>query len=153
MNTSKNAFLFSWNPIKFSWLELGEQSDLLRKGEKIEESWTCASHKKIKPGDRAFFSVVGIEPRGLFASGYVSSEPFMGKNRKGNDAYRVLVAFDVLLDPAKEQLLTLDVLKIGRMEKQLWTPQASGIAIKPELREELEALWEDFLSFNTLNKF
>jgi len=146
MNEPKNTFLFSWNPIKFNWPEIGEQSELLRSGGKVEDSWTCASHKKVKPGDRAFLSLVGLEPRGIFASGYISSEPFIGKNRKGNNAYRVLIDFDVLLDPAHEQILTLDILNIGRMEKQLWTPQASGIAIKSELLEELEALWQDFIS-------
>lgn len=146
MDTPKNTFLFSWNPIKFSWPEIGWQSELLRNGGKVEDSWTCASHKKVKPGDRAFLSLVGVEPRGIFASGHISSQPFIGKNRKGNNAYRVLIDFDVLLDPATEPILTLDILNIGRMEKQLWTPQASGIAIKSELLEELEALWQDFLS-------
>ncbi len=146
MHSSKNAFLFSWSPAKFPWPELAEQSKLLRSGGKVEESWTCASHKKIKKGDRAFVTLVGTEPRGLFASGYVSSEPFIGKNRKGNEAYRVLIDFDELLDPREEKILTLDILRIGQMEKQLWTPQASGIAIKSELIQELEALWEDFLS-------
>jgi hypothetical protein len=146
MNEAKNTFLFCWNPIKFSWPEIGEQSDLVRSGGKVQESWTCASHKKVKPGDRAFFSIVGVKERGIFASGTVSSEPFIGKNRKGNDAYRVMVEFDVLLDPSHEPILTLEILNIGRMEKQLWTPQASGIIIKPELLEELELLWEDFLS-------
>jgi 5-methylcytosine-specific restriction protein A len=146
MNEQYNTFLFSWNPIKFPWPELSEQIELLKKGGKVQESWTCASHKKVKKGDRAFVSYVGLEPRGLFASGYVSSEPFIGKNRKGNDAYRVLIDFDVLLDPAKEPILTLELLKMGKMEKQLWTPQASGIAIKTELLEELEAVWEDFIS-------
>lgn len=141
----KNTFLFSWNPIKFSWPELSKESEKVKQGKKVQGNWTCASHKKIKIGDRAFFSVVGAEPRGLFASGYVSSEPFIGKNRKGKDAYRVLIDFDVLLDPANDPILTFDILKIGRMEKQLWTPQASGIIIKPELVEELEALWKDFL--------
>jgi 5-methylcytosine-specific restriction protein A len=146
MNELKNTFLFSWNPVKYSWPELGEQIDLMKRGGKVKEDWTCASHKKIKKGDRAFVSCVGMEPRGIFASGYVSSEPFIGRNRKGNDAYRVFIDFDTLLDPFNESILTLDVLKIGQMEKQLWTPQASGIAIKPELLEELEALWKDFLS-------
>lgn len=146
MSSQKNTFLFSWNPIKFSWPELGEQCALLKNGGKVEESWTCASHRKVKKGDRAFVSYVGAEPRGIFASGHVSSEPFLGKNRKGNDAYRVLIRFDTLLDPAKDPILTLDVLKMGAMEKQLWTPQASGITIKTELLEELEAVWADFLS-------
>lgn len=141
-----NTFLFSWNPIKFPWPELEEQCKRLQKGEIVEEDWTCASHKKVRPGDRAFVTYVGAEPRGIFASGFISSEPFPGKNRKGNDAYRVLIKMDVLLNPRNESILTLDILKVGRLEKQLWTPQASGILIKPEFTEELEALWLDFLS-------
>ncbi len=146
MTSPISTFLFSWNPIKFVWTEIATQCEQLRQGKKVEEDWTCASHKKIKPGDRAFVTHVGVEPKGIFASGYISSPPFLGKNRKGNDAYRVWITLDVLLNPATEELLTLDILKIGRMEKQLWTPQASGILIRPELTEELEALWKDFLS-------
>ncbi|PBQ30857.1 hypothetical protein CNR22_03395 [Sphingobacteriaceae bacterium] len=145
MDAFKNTFLFSWNPIKFSWPDIGEQSEFLRSGGKVEDSWTCASHKKIQPGDRAFVSVVGVEPRGIFASGHVSSLPFLGKNRKGTMTHRVLINFDVLLDPAKESILTLDILALGRLEKQVWTPQASGISIKKEFVEELELLWQDFL--------
>lgn len=145
MSENKNTFLFSWNPVKYDWPEIGEQIALLTQGGKVEESWTCASHKKVKPGDRAFVTYLGAEPRGIFASGYVSSEPFIGKNRKGNEAYRVRIEFDVLINPATESILTLDILKMGPMSKQLWTPQSSGISIKAESVEELELLWEDFL--------
>jgi hypothetical protein len=144
MNT-ENAFLFSWNPVKYDWPDLEEQCQLVRAGEKVEESWTCASHKKIKQGDRAFVTLVGSGSRGLFASGYVSSPPFLGKNRKGNSTFRVLIAFDVLLNPAKEPILTLDILALGRLAKQVWTPQSSGISIKSEFVEELELVWQDFL--------
>ena len=147
MSEPKPTFLFSWNPVKYDWPEIGEQSVLVRKGGNVQDDWSCASHKKVKPGDRAFFSLVGVKQRGIFASGHIVSEPFIGKNHKGNDAYRVRVEYDVLLDPATEPILTLDILSIGRMEKQLWTPQASGITIKAELVEELEAVWEDFLSY------
>lgn len=148
-----HTFLFSWNPIKFPWPELEEICIRLKNGKSVREDWTCASHKKIKPGDRAFVTYVGAEPRGIFASGFISSEPFPGKNHKGNDAYRVWITLDVLLNPRKESILTLDILKVGRLEKQLWTAQASGILIKPEFTEELEALWKDFLgSENNLIK-
>jgi len=140
-----NTFLFAWNPHKYEWPEIDEQIELLQQGQSVKENWSCAGYKKIRPGDRAFVSIVGHEPRGLFASGYVASEPFIGKNHRGKEAYRVLIEFDVLLNPAKESILTLDILNIGKLEKQVWTPQASGISIKPELVEELEALWLDFL--------
>jgi 5-methylcytosine-specific restriction protein A len=139
-----NTFLFAWNPVKYEWPEIAKQIEALHRGERVKEHWSCAT-KKIKPGDRAFVSIVGIEPKGIFASGRVVSELFIGENHRGKMANRVMIEFDVLLDPSKEPILTLDILNIGPLEKQVWTPQASGISIKPELVEELEALWQDFL--------
>jgi hypothetical protein len=51
----------------------------------------------------------------------------------------------VLLNPDKEPILTLDILKTGNLAAQTWTPQASGISIRPELVDELEGVWLDFL--------
>lgn len=141
-----NTYLFGWNPVKHAWHELPEAIEKLKEGIHFTESWTCASHKKVKKGDRAFFMHLGKEPRGLFASGYVSSEPYAGKNRKGRDCFRVDVVFDVLLNPAAGAVLLLDVLHMTKLRKQNWLPQASGIAIQAELVEELELLWSDFLT-------
>lgn len=140
-----STFLFAWNPIKWPWHEIGESVALLNRGKKVSEVWNCVSHKKIKPGDRAFFTKVGAAPRGIFASGYVTSEPFPSKGRKGKDIHCVTIEFDALLDPGTTQILTLDILAIGKLEKQMWTPQSSGISIKDEFAEELELVWKDFL--------
>ncbi|MEO5645187.1 MAG: hypothetical protein ABIQ40_18060 [Bacteroidia bacterium] len=140
-----NTFLFAWNPVKWPWPEISEHVALLKASHTVTERWTCASHKKIKNGDRAFFSKVGAEPRGIFASGFVTSDPFLSKGRKGKEIHFVMTRFDVLLDPDVTPILTLDILNIGRLEKQLWTPQSSGISIKQEFSEELELLWKDFL--------
>lgn len=110
------------------------------------EDWSCASHKKVRVGDRAFVSVVGNGPRGIFASGYVASEPFTDHNMHGRLSTRVLIGFDVLLNPYEEEILALDLLKAGYTARQLWTPQASGISIKDEAAGELELLWQDFLN-------
>jgi 5-methylcytosine-specific restriction protein A len=140
-----SAYLFVWNPIKWPWPEIGEDSRSLQSGAKVTEAWNCVSHKKVRPGDRAFVSKVGSEPKGVFASGVIASEPFLAKSRKNKDIHHVLIDFDVILDPAKSPILTLELLNMGRLAKQLWTPQSSGISMKPELAEELEALWQDFL--------
>ena len=145
---STNTYLFAWNPVKWPWPEISEASRLLKSGSKVREEWNCVSHKKIKPCDRAFFTRVGSTPRGIFASGYISSEPFLTRSRKNKEIYNVFVNFDVLLDPDHEPILTTDLLNMSEMSKQLWTPQSSGILIKPELVWELEALWKDFLKTN-----
>jgi 5-methylcytosine-specific restriction protein A len=143
-----NTFLFSWNPDKWKWTTLEQSIEQLENSGKVTERWSCVSHKTIKPGDRAFLVRLGSEPRGIFAAGYVVSEPFLSKHWSGEDkdVYRVLIDFEVLLNPKNEPILTLDILKTVNLEKQQWTPQSSGISIKPELVEELEAVWFDFLT-------
>jgi 5-methylcytosine-specific restriction enzyme A len=146
--TATNTFLFAWNPDKWNWETLEQSIEQLENSGKVTERWSCVSHKTIKPGDRAFLVRLGSEPRGIFAAGYVVSEPFLSKHwsDEDKDVHRVLIEFEVLLNPEKEPILTLDILKTGNLEKQQWTPQSSGISIKPELVEELEAVWFDFLT-------
>ena len=138
------AFLFGWNPVKFSWADLDDDIALLRSGGVLEDNWSAASHKSIQAGDRAYVVRVGVEPKGIFASGVISSAPYVAY-RNGRHYYRVNIRFDTLLNPDKEPILTLDILKTGDLAKQTWTPQASGISIKPELVDELEGVWQDFL--------
>ena len=139
------AYLFGWNPFKFAWADLDDDIKKLKSGQALEDNWSVASHKTIQPGDRAYFVRVGVEPRGIFASGYVSSEPYIAF-RKGRHYHRIAIRFDVLLNPDKEPILNLDILKTGNLAQQTWTPQASGISIRPQLVDELEGVWLDFLS-------
>ena len=143
------AYLFGWNPIKFKWEDIDDDIQKLASGEKFEENWSVASHKTIQPGDRAYVVRVGVEPKGIFASGIVSSEPYVAF-RKGRHYFRINITFDVLLNPNKEQILILDILKTGNLAAQTWTPQASGISIRPELVDELEGVWQDFLENRSL---
>ena len=139
-----NAYLFGWNPIKFPWGDMVQDIEKLSETGHFEDNWSAASHKTIKPGDRAYIVRVGVEPKGIFASGIISSEPYRAF-RKGRYYYRVNIRLDVLLNPDKEAILSLDILKTGNLAAQTWTPQASGISIKPELVDELEGVWLDFL--------
>lgn len=141
---TKRAFLFGWNPIKWPWDDLDNDIKKLSEEGLLKEDWSAASYKAIKPGDRAFIVRLGIEPKGLFASGIITSEPYPAF-RNGRQYYRVKIDIEVLLNPEKERILPLHLLKIGNLSFQTWSPQASGISIKPELVEELEALWLDFL--------
>jgi hypothetical protein len=141
------AYLFGWNPIKFKWEDMDDDIQKLQTEGKLEEDWSVASHKTIKPGDRAYVVRVGVEPKGIFASGYISSEPFFA-SRKGRIYHRIAITLDVLLNPEKQPILTIDILKTGNLAAQTWTPQASGISIRPEIVDELEGVWLDFLSNN-----
>jgi hypothetical protein len=139
------AYLFGWNPIKFKWDDLDNDIKKLKATGHLEDNWSAASHKTIQPGDRAYIVRVGLEPKGIFASGFISSAPFLAL-RKGRTYYRVTIMLDVLLNPDKQPILTLDILKTGNLAAQTWTPQASGISIRPQLVDELEGVWQDFLN-------
>ncbi|HEY4195972.1 MAG TPA: hypothetical protein VGM63_10580 [Mucilaginibacter sp.] len=138
------AYLFGWNPTKFNWADMDDDIQQLHTTGKLEDSWSVASHKTIRPGDRAYIVRVGVEPKGIFASGYIASEPYLA-SRKGRIYHRITISLDVLLNPGKQSILTLDILKTGDLAAQTWTPQASGISIRPELVDELEGVWQDFL--------
>lgn len=139
------AYLFGWNPAKFKWEDLDEDIKKLSDTGKLVDNWSVVSHKTIQPGDRAYIVRVGFEPKGIFASGYISSEPYLA-SRKGRIYHRIEISLDVLLNPEKQPILTLDILKTGNLAEQTWTPQASGISIRPQLVDELEGVWQDFLS-------
>lgn len=81
-------------------------------------------------------------------AGYVTTQPFLSKHWSGEDklVHKVMIEFEVLLNPISEPLLSLDLLKHGNLAEVNWTPQASGIEIHQEFVEELEALWFDFLN-------
>ena len=139
------AFLFGWNPIKFKWDNIDEDIKKLKTSGELVDNWSVASYKNIKPGDRAYVVRLGLEPKGIFASGYIQSAPYLA-SRKGRIYHRINIAFDVLLNPNKQPILTFDILKTGTLADQNWTPQASGISIRPQLVDELEGVWLSFLS-------
>lgn len=139
------AYLFGWNPVKWAWDDIDKDIQKLSANGGLEETWSVASHKTIQPGDRAYIVRLGLEPKGIFASGIVTSKPFLAL-REGRTYYRIAITIDVLLNPDNEPILTFDILKTGNLAAQTWTPQASGISIRPELVDELEGVWQDFLN-------
>lgn len=150
----QNSYLFVWNPNKWhQWTDpsndqfIEKDIEELKNTGKVTLMWSCRSYKSIRPGDRAFLVRVGSSPRGIFASGKVVSEPFLSQHWSGEDkdVPRVLIEFDTLLNPEKEPILTLDNFEKGNLTKQTWTPQSSGISIRPEVVDELEEEWFEFL--------
>ncbi|MFN7258445.1 MAG: HNH endonuclease [Cyclobacteriaceae bacterium] len=142
------TYLFAWNPKKWDWTHLEETIDQLEQTGRVSERWSCRSHKSIRPGDRAFLVKLGTNPKGIIGAGFVLTEPFLAKHWSGEDKLvpRVMLDFEVLLNPDKDPILTLDILKQGKLNKQNWTPQSSGISVRDEVTDELEAVWFDFLT-------
>lgn len=143
-----NTFLFAWNPKKWNWTTLEQNIDQIEQTGRTTEKWSVVSHKKIKVGDRAFLMKLGEEPKGIMAAGFAATAPFLSKHWNGEDklVHRVLIDFEVILNPKLDPLLGIDILNNGNLAKVNWTPQSSGIEINPEVTDELEAIWFNFLT-------
>lgn len=142
-----NTFLFVWNPKRWAWETLEQDIKQVDLNGKCTQRWSCGNTKSIQSGDRIFLVKLGTEPKGIIGAGFATTNPFpeihwSGENK---EAFYIDIDFEVLLNPDEEPILTIDILKISNLSQQNWTPQASGISIRPELVEDLEALWFNFL--------
>jgi len=141
------TYLFTWNPKRYSWETLEQDIEQVDLTGKCSQDWSCGNTKSIQPGDRIFLVKLGTEPKGIIGAGFATTDVFAGRHWSGEnkEAFYIDIDFEALLNPDKEPILTLDILKTGKLVEQNWTPQASGISIRPELVDELEAIWFDFL--------
>ena len=146
------TYLLVWNPKRWSWDHIEKNIEEVNKFGWCSENWSCGNNKSIEPGDRVFLIKVGTEPKGIVGAGTVMTSPYEGKHWSGEnkETLYIDIEFEALLNPEKEPILTLDILQVGKIAKQHWTPQSSGISIQPELVEELEAVWFDFLKTSNI---
>ncbi|MEJ5203591.1 MAG: HNH endonuclease [Anaerolineales bacterium] len=93
---------------------------------------------------------MGVEPRGIVASGWVVSEVYEDPHWdeqarvKGKTALYIDVHFDTILDPEKE-IFPRAWLGNGIFTKMHWEQQASGVRIPDDVAEHLEREWAKFL--------
>lgn len=143
-----NTYLFVWNPKRWSWDTLEEEIKRVDLTGICSVAWSCGNTKSIQPGDRIFLIKVGTEPKGIIGAGFASTEPFPEKHWSGKnkETLYIKIDFEVLLNANNDPILSLEKLKKGGLSEQNWTPQASGIAIRPGLVNKLEAIWFDFIT-------
>lgn len=172
--TNPATFLLTWNPSRhFRWENLETEIEEIESGFHEGTSWSCGVTRRIVEGDRVFLVRLGDEPRGIVGSGRVEQPMLSGavspvragsavyeapywKDRSdrvgepGKTALYVDVRWDALLDPAFG-ILPLSWLErlnegIPREERQLWTPQSSGVSVREGVVVGLEAGWAEFLA-------
>lgn len=143
-----NTYILLWNPKRWNWDTIEqdiEQADLTGR---CSQRWSCGNIKSIQPGDRIFLLRLGTEPRGLVAAGFATSKPFVEKHweTQDRDAYYITLDFEIILNADKEPILTVEMLSLRKiLQEQNWSPQSS-LSVKPEVVDELEAVWSDFLT-------
>ena len=145
-----NTWLLSWNPKNWKWEKYSEWCSGTKNGQHYTESWTCHS-KKPAIGDEFFLMKTGEQPRGIIGHGYIANEsydaPHYNAERalKGEVTNHIDVSFDLILNYENEPILLQNDLKDVLPEQQ-WSPQGSGIQIRPEIVPLLSKLWAQTLT-------
>jgi 5-methylcytosine-specific restriction protein B len=144
-STSK-TWLLLWNPKNWHWQDLAENRVAAANGLPVVHSWRCAS-SAAKIGDAALLVRFGVPPRGLVARGTITAAPYEAPHydkeraEAGDKTTFVDVSFSAIRDAEQDLMVSMEALQNAAPE-QTWSPQSSGIQVKPEAAAKALALWE-----------
>jgi hypothetical protein len=155
--TNPPTYLLTFNPEKaYKWEDLQDCMDDVRDHGFYKTAWSCGRNRKITAGDRVFMMRQGSasgERRGIFASGWATSEVYQQEHwdaseaRKGKLALYVPIRLDVLLDPDAEQIIPRSMLREDpRLTGGPWDARTGGVAIPHEIAAALEKEWARLLA-------
>ncbi len=136
-----NTWLLAWNPKNFDWENDEEEFRLdtmfkaIKRGGGFYICWRCVS-TKVKCGDLVYIAKVGPEPKGIFAAGYAISDSFIE-----DDSRLVDILITKAIDYRTNAIIDSQTLK-KLFPDQQWSPQGSGIAIKPDAARWLLDDWD-----------
>jgi len=153
------TYLFTWNPANWEWTQetIAGLVSKLGAGEAVARTWSTGRSTQPAIGDRFYLIRLGDGPRGIFASGKVTSRveegPHWDRDRAAaGDTYRyVKVRFDEMLNPWTDQFLLQSVL-VEKCPDVDWSPQASGTRIPAEVLFPVEEAWQRHLLATTERK-
>jgi 5-methylcytosine-specific restriction protein A len=134
-----SAFLYTWNPKRWAWLDQADAIARVNDGEPYDMYWSCGNTKRILVGDIFFLMRLGVEPKGIVGCGYISSTPYAlphwdeKKSSEGQLALRTDLLFKALTD---QPIVGLDEL-VRRYPDYNWTPQGGGQSIPEHIAQEL----------------
>ena len=140
------AWLLTWNKDKWVWENYEKICEDTKAGKPYPEGWSCAN-KNPQIGDEVFLIKLGEKPRGIIAHGrvirpqYITSHFDSAMVEEGKTEKAIDVEFDRILDYEKEEIVSQDELK-QKCPDQFWSPQGSGIEIKPEALPILHEMWD-----------
>ena len=146
------TWLFTWNPSRWQWDDkfdgyLEMKNQITQTGVSYS-TWSCGNNKSIKKGDRIFLIRLGVEPRGIMASGYAATDVFEGphwdvqREALGIKCRRLFIEFDRIQDPMTEDIIMMDKL-MEVNPKYKWSSQTSGIEIPAHIADEVERVWKN----------
>lgn len=140
------TYLISWNPTRWDWVSFNEDRVTTIEEGTVIRRWRTSS-KKPKVDDRVYLLRTGQEPRGIIARGRVAKVPYTDahwdatKAQNGETTDFIDVEFEDIRDPALDAFVPVELLA-RKIAGQDWSPQSSGIVIKPAAVRVLNRLWE-----------
>ena len=142
------VYLLSWDPTRWDWRNIKEQSDQVLRGAPVVRQWSCGSNRRIFNGDIVFFVRQGREPRGIFARAEVVRGSYEAMNVDVQDANRgrgtliVDVRFTVLENAVERVVIPRTALSAGALGKFVWDIRESGARIPDPVASALESAWQ-----------
>jgi hypothetical protein len=150
VESTATAYLLTWNPNNWHWENLEDEVRVTAQGRQVDDRWSCGNTKRIRVGDRLFLLRQGVEPRGIMAAGWATSDTYEGlhwdaeRRSRGDTTLHVDIRFERILNPAYDEILPLEKLQNGPLGSVNWSTPASGIQIKQGV-EDLERLWAELV--------
>jgi HNH endonuclease len=151
-----NTYLLAWNPNRWKWVELSDEADQTAAGKIVTGRWSCGNTKKIQKGDRVFLIRLGVEPKGIMGSGWVSEPPKLTthwneeKAKAGEQNLSIICEWERIINPEKDSPLPFSQLQQGNLGQVHWTPQSSGVLIPAQIANELEHIWAKHIGASSL---
>lgn len=138
-------YLLTWNPARQKEGGAGREDGRLGFGQGDQTYWACNS-TAVQPGDPLYFIRLGTgDSRGLVAKARACSTPFMAPHwhqGKDHDLRYVMLEFEEVRDDLDTASVSIGDLH-RYFPEQNWSPQSSGISIRPEYSEGLHKMWHD----------
>lgn len=141
------TYLVSWNPTRWDWQSFAEDRASTVAGGTVTRRWRSSS-KKPKVDDRVYLLRTGQDPRGIIARGRVAKAPYPdthwdeARAAAGETTDFIDVEFEDIRDPARDAFVAIATLT-SKITGQDWSPQSSGIVVKPAAARALGRLWEE----------
>jgi 5-methylcytosine-specific restriction protein A len=148
-----NAYIYTWNPTKWKWIDLPYAVSIVNSGESFKGQWSCGNSRKPQAGDMFLLMKLGGDPsgigKGVVGCGYILSAPeriehWDEKQRmEGKSVLSTSIEFKALSD---RPLISYDELS-DRFRGIHWTPQQSGTSVPVDVAK---AIFLELTGFNAL---
>lgn len=143
------AYLVTWNPSNWDWTDLHESVTRVASGIAQSTRWSIGARKSLPLGSRMFLMRLGVDPKGIIASGTSVSVPYEAPHwdavraAAGDTAQYTDIVLDVLLDPTAVAPLDPRQSSDATLSDWNWTPQGSGVEIPDDVAIALMNVWQN----------